>query len=190
MSASKNLRNYILCYCIIREYTYSLIILLYKLDLVIERVNIEITRPNVAFSCLINHSRFRNSPVAPKRIFGLPRACLRRTLTKFRAFGTIWYQRQVLACSLRNACTRPMLAHTREQAETVNPETRRGRCVRLLSRGNELRSRTDTADVIYYSTGRTTRRNRSIEVRSIFFSSNKPGGRAFLSAVSLLESRS
>lgn len=32
--------------------------------------------------------------------------------------------------------------HSRSQAEAVNPETRRGRCACLLSRSNELRSRT------------------------------------------------
>jgi len=38
-----------------------------------------------------------------------------------------------------------MLAHTRKQAETVNPETRRGQYACLLLRGNELRSHTASA---------------------------------------------
>ncbi|TGZ46681.1 Uncharacterized protein DBV15_11116 [Temnothorax longispinosus] len=90
----------------------------------------------------------------------------------FRAFGTIWYHtdESSRAAYETRARRRDAGIHSRTRAETVNPETRRGRCARLLSRGNELRSRTDTADVIYYGTGRTTRRNRSIEVRSIFFS--------------------
>lgn len=99
---------------------------------------------------------------------------------------TIWYQRRVLACSLRNAYTRGAMLALRERAETVNPETaRRGRCrcrcrcACLLSWGNELRSR-GIADVTCYGTGGTTRRNRS-RVRSIFFSPHEQDRRTSIS---------
>lgn len=129
---------------------------------------------------LINHSRFRNPPSSRRAETNFRWSSSRSCAPHFYEVSCFRYDmvpdessRAAYETRARGAICWHTLARTRKRAETVNPETRRGQCARLLSRGNELRSR--TADVTCYGTGRTTRRNRSIEVRSIFFSLEQAG---------------
>lgn len=151
-------------------------------------VNTGIIRPNVVlhFRVLINQCRFRNPLSGRRAETNFHRSSSRSSAPHF--YISCFRYDMVPDESSRAAYeTRPrgaMLAYTRERAETVNPETRRGRCARLLSRGNELHSRTDTADVICYS--RPNHSEKPIDRGPIhFFSSNKPGGHVFLSAIPL-----
>lgn len=148
------------------------------------------THPNT-FSCLINHSRFRNPPVAPKRIFaGPPRACLHRTLTRFRAFGTIWYQRQVLACNLRNACTRRDAGTHSRTSRNSKPRnaTRPVRRSSFTGQRTPLSHRYRGCHLLRHWPNHS---EKPIDRGPIhFFSSNEPGGHVFLSAVPLSEPRS
>lgn len=99
----------------------------------------------------------------------------------WRGFRAQYGRRLSSACTLRNA--RRSHTHSRAAARSSKPRnTGRGRYACLLSWGNELRLSHGTASVTCYGTGRATRRNRSIEVRSIFFLSNALEGRAFLFA--------